>query len=300
MINRFFLSAFLSCLLLTCSVSFGQLVNDLSDQVAMRMIGHRVMQKLGDSTSKVLPIEANGPLGYKISFESEFDFDPAEMVATINDAVIETKVAESYVVEVVSCIDKDSMAVVYSYLVDSTTQKDIAPCGGRVMGKRCYSILFTIIKGHEDGAIAQPISDQSAGGNTPESTNYSYILLVIMVLIGLAVVWRWRGVKQEQTNEDVLALGKYRFDYRNMVLSFENEKMELSSKEADLLKLLIDKANTALKREVLLKEVWGDDGDYIGRTLDVFISKLRKKLEHDDQLRIANVRGVGYKLILNG
>ena len=64
-----------------------------------------------------------------------------------------------------------------------------------------------------------------------------------------------------------------------------------------MLKLLNESANTTVPKEVLLNKVWGDEGDYIGRTLDVFISKLRKKLEADPELKIINARGVGYKLI---
>lgn len=94
-------------------------------------------------------------------------------------------------------------------------------------------------------------------------------------------------------------IGKYQFDQRNMNLVFENEKIELSSKESDLLLLLYNAANTTLERGDILKNVWGDEGNYIGRTLDVFISKLRKKLEADTNIKIVNVRGVGYKLILN-
>jgi DNA-binding response OmpR family regulator len=63
--------------------------------------------------------------------------------------------------------------------------------------------------------------------------------------------------------------------------------------------LLHSSANSTLERECILRAVWGDEGDYVGRTLDVFISKLRKKLDADSSLKIVNVRGVGYKLILN-
>jgi DNA-binding response OmpR family regulator len=73
----------------------------------------------------------------------------------------------------------------------------------------------------------------------------------------------------------------------------------LTSKEADLLILLHNSVNTGIEREVILNEVWGDEGDYVGRTLDVFISKLRKKLEGDSSVKIVNIRGVGYKLVLN-
>jgi DNA-binding response OmpR family regulator len=58
--------------------------------------------------------------------------------------------------------------------------------------------------------------------------------------------------------------------------------------------------NSTVEREHILKTIWGDEGSYIGRTLDVFISKLRKRLEADTKVKIVNVRGVGYKLILRG
>ena len=67
-----------------------------------------------------------------------------------------------------------------------------------------------------------------------------------------------------------------------------------------MLLLLYHAVNTTVEREVILKDIWADDGDYIGRTLDVFISKLRKKLEDDTNVKIVNIRGIGYKLVLNG
>ena len=62
--------------------------------------------------------------------------------------------------------------------------------------------------------------------------------------------------------------------------------------------LLYQKANTTVERDIILNKVWGDEGDYVGRTLDVFISKLRKKLETDSTIKIVNIRGVGYKLVI--
>ena len=63
--------------------------------------------------------------------------------------------------------------------------------------------------------------------------------------------------------------------------------------------LLIAGANEPVDRNELLREVWGDEGDYVGRTLDVFISKLRKKLKPDPSLKIVNIRGIGYKLVID-
>ena len=81
-------------------------------------------------------------------------------------------------------------------------------------------------------------------------------------------------------------------------LILKEERIELSGKESELLMLLAEFMNTTVEREVILNKVWGDEGDYVGRTLDVFISKLRKKLEADPNIKIANIRGIGYKLVL--
>jgi DNA-binding response OmpR family regulator len=94
-------------------------------------------------------------------------------------------------------------------------------------------------------------------------------------------------------------LGEYYFDKRNTELIIEQQRIELTSKEADLLLLLYNAANTTVERGVILNKVWGDEGDYIGRTLDVFISKLRKKLEFDSKVKIVNIRGIGYKLVMD-
>ncbi|MDB4089400.1 winged helix-turn-helix domain-containing protein [Flavobacteriales bacterium] len=83
-----------------------------------------------------------------------------------------------------------------------------------------------------------------------------------------------------------------------MTLSLNKEFTELSGKESDLLFLLYSNENKTLKREYILQEIWGDEGSYIGRALDVFISKLRKKLEADSSIKIVNIRGVGYKMVI--
>jgi DNA-binding response OmpR family regulator len=93
-------------------------------------------------------------------------------------------------------------------------------------------------------------------------------------------------------------IGVYKFDTVNSVLLTQQGKVSFSAKESELLQLLNNNANVTIEREVILKTVWGDDGDYIGRTLDVFISKLRKKLEANTNLKIVNIRGVGYKLVI--
>jgi DNA-binding response OmpR family regulator len=103
----------------------------------------------------------------------------------------------------------------------------------------------------------------------------------------------------DSADPDILLIGDTVFDQKNMTLLHAGEKIELSSKESDLLALLFTNVNRTIEREYMLKVVWGDEGDYVGRTLDVFVSRLRKKLEPDQRVKIVNIRGIGYKFIVN-
>jgi len=74
--------------------------------------------------------------------------------------------------------------------------------------------------------------------------------------------------------------------------------IELTSKESELLNLLYGSTNKTVEHDFILNKVWGDEGDYVGRTLDVYISKLRKKFGNDATIQIKNIKGLGYKLIV--
>ncbi len=93
----------------------------------------------------------------------------------------------------------------------------------------------------------------------------------------------------------VYTIGQYEFNHKNLSLRFgeEVEKI-LTQKEADLLKLLAEHQNEVLKRSFILENVWGEDDYFLGRSLDVFISRLRKYLGKDDSLKIKNIHGVGF------
>jgi len=94
----------------------------------------------------------------------------------------------------------------------------------------------------------------------------------------------------------VFEIGKYRFDHENMVLTFENTEKTLTRKEAALLKLLCKNKNQLVTRDFALKQIWGSNDYFIGRSMDVFIAKLRKILKHDPNIAIKNIHGTGFKL----
>ena len=95
-----------------------------------------------------------------------------------------------------------------------------------------------------------------------------------------------------------LAIGRYEFDHPKQKLRFGAREEALTHREAELLKRLYDQRNQVLARHTVLKELWGDDSFFNGRSLDVFITRLRRCLKDDPQVQIVNIRGIGYKLIL--
>jgi len=271
-----------------------ELLNEKGIEVALRMVGHQVLLSSKDSTSRVLPItKENGY--YRILFESDFEFKPTVLVATIKRVAMETNLASSFIVEVEQCVTKE---VVYSFKMDEFAQSDIIPCASRIQPKACYSLLFTLLNTNTNMAL--PSVDTDSSNETKADINTSYFggVATLVFLLAGVFFYFWKRKKATSHDPNLIPLGEYHFDKRNTELLINHQKIELTSKEADLLLLLYRTANRTVEREVILNKVWGDHGDYVGRTLDVFISKLRKKLEADSSIRIANIRGVGYKLVL--
>lgn len=272
--------------------AFGQLQpDDRHVTVALRMVGHQMLLNSGDSTSRVLPVTTKED-SYELSFEKDLSIDPGQLVSIIDSVVKETSIAKSYLVEVKTC---DSNTVVYSYEIGGIDKMDIIPCRGRELPQACYHLSFTIL----EFPLVQAMPE---GANVAFTSGHDLMPMAISAVLFVMITFLWfyfRKKTEGETGPDMIMLGTYGFDTRNMMLMHQGHQIELTSKECDLLQLLYDSVNQTLERETILNRVWGDEGDYVGRTLDVFISKLRKKLEADTNLKIVNVRGVGYKLILN-
>ncbi len=109
-----------------------------------------------------------------------------------------------------------------------------------------------------------------------------------------------RRTSQESLSaaEPLFTLGKYTFDTRKQTLSDETDTVKLTTKESDLLKLLCQNANKVLERNYALKSIWIDDNYFNARSMDVYITKLRKHLKDEPSVEIINVHGKGYKLIV--
>jgi len=94
-------------------------------------------------------------------------------------------------------------------------------------------------------------------------------------------------------------VGKYQFDYVNRKLFLDGNSQKLTTKECDLLKLLVEHKNRVLDRDEALNDIWGSVTYYNGRSMDVYVTKLRKHLKEDPELSIINVHGQGFKLLEN-
>jgi DNA-binding response OmpR family regulator len=97
------------------------------------------------------------------------------------------------------------------------------------------------------------------------------------------------------TEEMTYAIGAYRYDVENQVLNINQSHKTLTKKEAQILKILFKHKNQVISREIILKGVWGQDDYFVGRSLDVFITKLRKYFAEDERIVISNLHGVGFK-----
>jgi DNA-binding response OmpR family regulator len=104
-----------------------------------------------------------------------------------------------------------------------------------------------------------------------------------------------RTNKNITVDKSLYTVGKYQFDSKNYLVFTDSEKISLTQRESDLLKLFLNNKNVVLKREEILKSLWGDDDYFMGRSLDVFISRLRKILSNEEGIAIENLHGIGFK-----
>ena len=96
-----------------------------------------------------------------------------------------------------------------------------------------------------------------------------------------------------------LTVGNYVLDHKNLSLKFGEQSKNLTQKEADLLKMFMESQNEVIKRSFILESLWGEDDYFLGRSLDVFISRLRKYLSQDPRIKIENIHSVGFKMKLD-
>ncbi len=274
-------------------VAFSIVGNDDFDiarrEILLRRIGHEILLQSGDSTSRVLPVKRIAENEYQVSFENAFTFQPYLLVNTTQRLLAKDPLAGDYVVNVLNCAN-DSVA--YGYAISKNKKDDIVACIGRKQPTGCYMIN---IKFKPTGII---------------TAKNKYLLGGLSFLAFIGFIF-WRSVKLRKPLPDsddmikpgqdtgMFTLGSMFFNAETRKLMANGESIDLTKTETRVLRIFALSPNEPIERSRLQKEIWEDEGVIVGRSLDMFISKLRKKLELDPNIKIAVIRGKGYKLEIN-
>ncbi|PZX50150.1 winged helix-turn-helix domain-containing protein [Algoriphagus chordae] len=253
---------------------------DLARQeILLRKIGHELLLQSGDSTSRVLPVKKIAVNEYQISFENELTFQPDSLVNTIQSLLANGPFAPDYVVNVVN---SDDASVVFGYAISKNKKDDIIACIGRRQPIGNYMIQIQF----EPAGISLAKNEYIIG---------SLIALAIVGFVFLRTV-KPRKSPPDSRNANLLTLGSMSFDAETRKLVINDKTIDLTRTESRVLHIFALSPNEVIERSQLQKEIWEDEGVIVGRSLDMFISKLRKKLEFDPNINIVVKRGKGYKL----
>ena len=249
-------------------------------KVSLRSIGNELLLSNQDSTSLVLPIIALEESKYQLSFQKPLFIEPDSLVKIVERNFKKANLPKNYLLEVLQCTENE---VAYSYKMKNTEEKSIIPCKGRVLPKHCYTITVRL------------------SNNT---TFYSYkkrilnfLAFLLFIFLSSLLFRKRKKVKTfNKSNEKYISIGSFQFYPEQNKLIKEIVEISLSKKECEILEIFVAKPNQIIKRDELVKKVWEDNGVIVSRSLDTYISKLRKKLKGDDSVQLTNIHGIGYKL----
>ncbi len=244
--------------------------------ITLRKVGHQLLLDAGDTTSRVLPIQHTADDTYEIHFEQPFALNTDALIKIIANQEKQGHLPENYIVNV---YDEVTNSVQYAYSMP--TNKEDLPCLGRPLPKGRYYITIKLTE-----------------------TNHS--AWVTAGFIPLFLFLGWHRLRKNKKKEDSfvtvhphthILIGNCRYFPDIQKLEVKGITQNLTAKEAKVLSIFATNVNTEVSRERIQKEVWEDEGVIVGRSLDMFISKLRKKFKDEPAIQIVSIHGKGYKLI---
>jgi DNA-binding response OmpR family regulator len=197
--------------------------------------------------------------------------------------------------DVTLCVDGVQGEAVFNTTVFNLCIVDVM-----LPGKDGFSLARSIRAGNSSVPIlfltAKSMTEDKLAGFQAGADDYITKPFSLEELLCRIEVFLKRGNVQGSVEEKFFPIGHYQFDFSRLLLRYGNVEKSLTQKEAEVLKLLYQHKERVLKREEILRSVWGDDDYFMGRSLDVFISKLRKYLRDDPSIQIVNYHGVGFRL----
>ena len=247
-----------------------------SVNLALRQVGHQLLLAQGDSTSRIPPVHVEGEGGFWLKLESGFDYE--QLPSAIRKAFADYEIDAPYEIAVKSCQD-NVLLLGFNRLA---LERDTVPCEGRAWGMEC-AIIFVYF-------------DQSEAWTLPAFSLMAWIWLPLLVGFGYFLFRYLKKHESPPVKSSAIQLGQYRFDPQNQELRKGEDCTTLTFRENKLLQYFAERPNTVLARADILAAVWEEEGVMVGRSLDVFVSRLRKLLKEDQDVQINSVHGVGYRL----
>ncbi len=256
--------------------------------LALRQTAHRLLAHAGDTASTIPPVRQVFENEFQLRIEHHFNYD--SLPVYLHAALAAYGIEDDYNVAIKSCEVENLLML--GYTKTDFTEENEVPCSGREQGEGCH--LLSIV-------FPEWQASQAASGDW-----LRWLLMGGTVLsLGYLILTLWFFVKNsrptapasaEMENGDALQFGNTTFEVTNQVVLIDGQRQTLTFREAKLLHIFSKNINQLLERNQLLEEVWGDEGVIVGRSLDVFVSRLRKILKMDTSVKIVNVHSVGYRM----
>lgn len=250
--------------------------------LSLRRTAHYLLVQAGDSSSRIAPVQHPEAHTWLLRFDQAFNYD--SLPALLQQSLEIHGIHDNYDVAVLNCSDG---ALELGYNFWDFKRSNAAPCGGREMKNDCYNLQVRFI----------PATIRT------ENIVLGWILAAGGLLTGIFFTarGRWKPQSEPVEKTDIaesnqVVFGQSRLDTGNQVLLSGSARHQLTYREAKLLHLFASQPNQLLERDQILQSVWGDEGIIVGRSLDVFVSRLRKLLRDDPGVRIVAVHGVGYRM----
>lgn len=255
--------------------------------LALRRTAHHLLAQSGDSTSLIPPvIQGENPGAWIIRLERPFEYNA--LPGLLQESFDLHGITAEYDVMLLNC-ENDELLLGYNKR--DFTNNNETPCGTREQNGQCYNVQVTF---------------SGAAGQSPSGNLLLWTTLPVMLALGYFL---YRNLKKkpgpgaadtpdEKGKSPVMVFGQSVLDAANQSLTVAGVRHELTYRETKLLQLFCRHPNQLLERDFILQNVWADEGILVGRSVDMFVSRLRKLLRADESLRIATVHGVGYRLDL--
>lgn len=264
----------------TQTLRFARKVN-----LALRRTAHLLLTETGDSTSRILPVHQVNAATFLIRLDRPFKYGrlPALLQQSFNRQGIHT----DYDVVILDC-DRGEVQLSYS-VQDLLKGNDIA-CVKREQKPGCYTLQV---------AFAEPTTQG------PSSSDGWVWLAGVLLLGGAYVFWQKKvqathpptiDTPPVAVSDNQIQVGQVVFNDDRQSVRVAGVEYTLTYREAKLLNLFVRHPNQVLERDFILKSVWEDEGVIVGRSIDVFVSRLRKRLQPDPTVRLVTIHGVGYRL----